>query len=128
MEESESIGSQCRTGSSTRWMGQKPVLCAQIFFLQHFSMMQFVSGNDVGQCSDGDGIVVGGSATGANLGIDMPEQVHGCSAHVNKFFDQIVQRAIAKVTAADEVVLLKSRKRRLVAAGNTQGPIGHNAF
>ena len=84
-------------------------------------MMQFVSGNNVGQGSNADGVSVGCAAACGDFGIDVPEQVHRRFAHVGEFFDQVGERSLAEVAVADVIVLFEAGEWSLVAAGDAQG-------
>src|SRR6266496_1894273 len=91
-------------------------------------MMQFVTGDGVGQSAGGNLLLVGNATAGGGFGIEIPEEVQSRPANVAEFGEQIGQRALAKPSVGHVVVLLEAFDGSLVSAGDAQGAVAQNAL
>src|ERR1700751_6106076 len=90
--------------------------------------MQLMSCDDEGQRTSTDVVLVCSADAGSGVSIKMQKKCQRCLANGSELINQISQRALAEVAGANVIVLFESFDRRLVAASDPQGAVGHDAL
>src|SRR5271166_6155098 len=91
-------------------------------------MMQFVAGDDIGKGSDAHLILIGYAAAAPGSAVEIAKQGNRGAADSDVVLDQIGQGTVRPGAVANIVVLLVAFDRSGIAARNTQGAVGHDAF
>src|ERR1039458_1000392 len=123
---SQVLGLRCQGGGRARTPVSPSLF--QILLLNNSSMMQFVSGDDIGQGTHGDLVLVGHAAAGPGGFVEIAKQRDGGSSDSDVVLDQVGQRTAREGGVADVVVLLEAFDRSRVTTRNAQGAVAHDAL
>src|SRR6266404_2713886 len=98
-------------------------LPSKVSFFENIAVVQFVPGNDIGERSHGDVVLVSDALPGPILSTEVAEQREGRGADAFEFFHQVREEEFGVWTVADEIVLLVAFQGRTVVACDPQGAV-----
>ena len=90
--------------------------------------MALVPGDHVGQGADADRLPAGCTAAPPRVGIECPKQRQRRAADGAQLADEIGEGAGVEFRGWDVGILVEARERRLIAAGDAQRAIRHDAL
>src|SRR5215472_13211578 len=105
-----------------------PSTAGEILCFEDAAVVDLMACDRVGNRADADFVVVGDAAAGPGCLVKIPQERQRSAANSDVIFDHFGQRTIREGTVADIVVLFESFDGRAIAAADTQGAIGKDAF
>src|SRR5580704_4970282 len=88
--------------------------------------MQLMPGDDITQCTNRDWCIVGDPETLLRLGLQTAKKQDRRAADMFEFSHQLAPGPTVEVGLVDIRILIETRERRMVIAGEPQGPVHEN--
>lgn len=105
-------------GRTSRRFLRKSAAVLEVPFLKHLSVMGDVAGDDVGDCTDGDRVIAGDTATRPRLVRQVLEKRNRAQPDGSELFDQLGPERLICIRRLDRDILFKARQRVLNPRAN----------
>ena len=110
-------------GRTSRRFLRKSAAVLEVPFLKHLSVMGDVAGDDVGDCTDGDRVIAGDTATRPRLVRQVLEKRNRAQPDGPELFDQLGPGRLICIRRLDRDILFKARQRVLKSAREPECPV-----
>jgi hypothetical protein len=110
------------------YVANEAALRLQIPLEQDFAMMELMADEDAGDCQDGDRGIIGRTVPQPCFGRKAAKELHIRPTNRFELPGQLFNGSPVELSGRDIAVLIESRQRCLIAAGDSQGAVAHHPF